>query len=677
MKLIEFKTAGTAEVNEWQTVKEVAELMRVSKMTILRRLNEFETKIEKGLGGERVMIKASSLPLFAKMKLMQPESKTTSLHTETLDELPEKAREVALAKFDLIRLWQEFRSTTKLPLQKADDVFIYKYKMKEYPVIYKTLNGKGSVKTLYRDLRTLQENDNDFRSLAPGYSYGKEGVVLSAKEAEVLLKYIKFTQKLKVSEIVRWSIQELKEDGFINLRTAATYRRWVEGWKNKNYDEWILHREGKKALNDKVSFYTKRDKTLTEVGDLIIIDGHDLNFEILSPYPPYKPKRMTLVLCFDYRSDMPLGWEIMPTENKYTIASAVRRALIFLAYSCGIKDKALKGRIVNIDNGRANKSKYLLGEGTKKKWFTGDLKTENVTGLFEKVFEGVAIAKPYHGQTKTIERFFGTFSELERLSVTYSGTSIENKPPRMMRNEKLHRSVYEKLMTGVSMTIEQAHYLIARWFDEYANREHIDGYFKGYKPKDIFKESLEKVKAQPDFESRLLLKEQLNYLMLEETITTLYRRGIRFMNHEYFAPELYSYEKGKGKVNFKIKFDRENPDSVLVFNDKGNFVCTATEKQTLHPLAKFYGTPEQIQEYQDQLNMQRQLTQSTNASFKDHFENELLPQISGSVEKIKQIEETKLEKQGKLLRKVSNSDLDFSIDESEAKSCKDEIDLKI
>lgn len=654
---------------KWLSVNEMAELTSLSKQAIHKiiKKGEFETRIVKGLGGERILIKVSSLPEFARLKYLRDNNLLPQLSTKTpddnFDELPQAAREIALAKFDLITAWKEFRATTRLPLHQVDKVFIHKYKNKEYPEIFKKLNGKGSVGTLYRDSKLLEENDADYRVLAPGYVYGKKGPVISAKEAEALLKYIKYPTKLKVAEIVRWGMKDLKDDGMLDLRSADTYRRWVEEWKSKNYDQWILFREGQKALNDKVMFYTKREKSLLEVGDMIIIDGHTINFEIISPYPPYKPKRMILILAFDYRSDMPLGWEIMPSENKFAIASAVRRALMFLAYSCGHTDSALKGSIVNIDNGRANKSKYLLGENNKKsKWFSGNLKEQGIIGLFEKVFEGVAIAKPYHGQTKTIERFFGVLSEAERLIYTYSGTSIADKPARMLRNEKDHKRIYEKLLANVALTIDQAHYLLAQWFDEYANRPHSDGYYKGHAPKEVFFESLDTIKKLPDFETRLLHKDHLNYLMLEETVTTLYRRGIRLNGKEYFHPALYSLEKGKGKVTFRVKYDRDNTDGVLIFDDKGKFLCEATDKKTLHPLAKFRGTPEQIQEYQNQVGMQRELKQRTTSSFKDHFENAVLPELPDSIQKLEEKEAKKLEKRGKLTKKVDNDDLDFKCD---------------
>ena len=74
------------------------------------------------------------------------------------------------------------------------------------------------------------------------------------------------------------------------------------------FDEWTLFREGKKAWNDKCAISLLRDWNLVGVGDVVIADGHTLNFETLNPATG-KPTRMTIVLFYDGASNCPLGWE--------------------------------------------------------------------------------------------------------------------------------------------------------------------------------------------------------------------------------------------------------------------------------------------------------------------------------------------------------------------------------
>lgn len=108
-------------------------------------------------------------------------------------------------------------------------------------------------------------------------------------------------------------------------------------------------REGEKALNDKVEPYIERDLSKIEVGDVLVADGHVLNFEVINPFTG-KPTRATLVGFLDWKSTALVGYEIMMTENTQCIASALRNAILNLGKI---------PKIVYQDNGRAFKAKYF------------------------------------------------------------------------------------------------------------------------------------------------------------------------------------------------------------------------------------------------------------------------------------------------------------------------------
>ena len=88
-------------------------------------------------------------------------------------------------------------------------------------------------------------------------------------------------------------------------------------------------REGEKALNDKVEPYIERDLSKIEVGDVLVADGHVLNFEVINPFTG-KPTRATLVGFLDWKSTALVGYEIMMSENTQCIASALRNAILNL-----------------------------------------------------------------------------------------------------------------------------------------------------------------------------------------------------------------------------------------------------------------------------------------------------------------------------------------------------------
>ena len=86
------------------------------------------------------------------------------------------------------------------------------------------------------------------------------------------------------------------------------------------------------------------------------------------------------------------------------------------------------------------------------------------TGVYEKLGIKPIYETPYNARAKVIERFFLDFQEsFENLIPSYIGTSIENKPAYLMRNEKLHKNIHEKF--GFTPTIEQALKMIEKWLD--------------------------------------------------------------------------------------------------------------------------------------------------------------------------------------------------------------------
>ena len=69
---------------------------------------------------------------------------------------------------------------------------------------------------------------------------------------------------------------------------------------------------------------------------------------------------------------------------------------------------------------------------------------EGFNGVYANLGIHSVFAKPYNGRSKPIERFFLEFQEFEKLMPSYIGTSIENQPAWMKRNEKLHLQIHQK-----------------------------------------------------------------------------------------------------------------------------------------------------------------------------------------------------------------------------------------
>ena len=115
----------------------------------------------------------------------------------------------------------------------------------------------------------------------------------------------------------------LNKKGIETPTCERNFRRYADNFKRTHYDEWVLAREGQKALRDKVLMYIERDVSQLEVGDVLVADGHRLAVQCLNPFTG-KPCRATLIGYLDWKSTMLVGYEIMLEEDTQAITSALR-----------------------------------------------------------------------------------------------------------------------------------------------------------------------------------------------------------------------------------------------------------------------------------------------------------------------------------------------------------------
>lgn len=509
----------------------------------------------------------------------------------------EKQIEVALAKADLLQLYMKHVTAAawgRRDLARAEFMDAYN-KGLAYPRLFKIL-GEVNWKTIEGWKR--QVKSQDVLDLADKRGYCKRGQrVLLDEHKKILLRCALNPNRPKVSEVIRVARAVMKTKAIHNGYSDATYRRWLEDWKSKNYHIWVFSRQGAKAWNDKCAPYIERDYNLINVGDVLVADGHILNFEILNPWTG-KPKRMTLILWYDMKSSFPLGWDIMPTENTQVIASALRRAILRLGKY---------PQVAYLDNGKAFGARFFNGV---------DFEQAGFSGLFERLGMKTIFAWPYHAQSKTVERFFKTFGELERWAPTYVGTSIEKKPPRLNRGERIHRKVYDKLMDGGCITMEQAHRAIATWFDMYVERPQR-GHLDGRKPIDVFAEE-----KGPGVDAA-----ELHYLMMSMEIRSVQRNGIRFLGKNYYHPELYGRNH-----SVVIRYDLQDSSSVLVFDKNGAFLCEAEQSDKIHPAAHALGSEDDQSKLKHQIELKKRLEKDASLYARDFLESEVIPEHQRQME---------------------------------------------
>ena len=526
-----------------------------------------------------------------------------------------------MAKADLLRLYtQTLEKVGHGRKVHARKEFMRAYNSGiAYPKIFE-LVGKVSWKTIEGWKRTLKNTGETFE-LCDRRGFCKRGQrLLTDQQKNILLKCALHPNKLLTSEAIRmaWSIMHTK--GIPNGHSESTYRRWLQDWVSVNYHIWTFSRKGAKAWNDNCAMYIERDYNLINVGDIVVADGHVLNFEILNPWTG-KPKRMTLIVWLDMKSSFPLGWEIMPTENTQAISAALRRAIIALGKY---------PQVAYLDNGKAFKSKFFNNVEFDETGFEG---------LYKRLGMKTIFAWPYHGQSKTVERFFGTFAELERWAPTYSGTSIENKPPRMMRGEKEHRRIYNKVVGDNVLTMEQGHRAIAAWFDQYAQRPQR-GHLEGRAPADVFLEE-----KGPGID-----KAELTYLMMTRTCRAIRQNGINLpicknrINQpgtNYYHPALY------GRRHMAIvKYDLQDPSCIYVFDQHNEFICKATPIEKDHPAAYILGNTEDQEKLVKHIELKKHQEKEAASVTMEILETEVLPANRRQMEEITEVQGSGFKVQG-------------------------------
>lgn len=566
-------------MKEAYSVKEIAEISGKAITSIWRQAEreDWPSRTRKGKGGGKEF-PAPTLPEEIRLKIVQVEEAckkglaTCSTPTPTLAtaNVTDRQKAKALAKVDLVAIYTEWMEKAGHGAKgAARKQFISAYKGGAWPRILEILGYKVSWQSIERWKVSLRKTSTAV-SLVDTRGVGNcKRTVMTEQHMELLLRMVLQPNAPTISSAIGHAIDAMTATG-LSVPSDNTMRRFLKQWQETNFGTWVYTREGKKAWNDKASFFIERDYSKINVGDILVADGHVLNFETINPETG-KAKRMELVMWYDMASNCPVGWEIMPTENTQSIASSFRRAVITLGkYPI----------IAYLDNGKAFRSKYFNGV---------DFKQTGIGGLFQELGIHTIFAWPYHGQSKTVERFFGTLHELEQWLPSYVGNNILAKPPRMNRGEATHRKAWEAA-GGRPLTIEETHLAVVRWIDKYINTPQR-GHLNGKCPAEVFMAG-----RGPGVDEN-----GLRHLMMAKHITKVTNAGIRLLGNRYYAPELHSRTH-----SVQIRYDIHDLDRILVYSEDGKrLICEAPRMGKVHPAADLLGSAKDQEELRRQLSLRK------------------------------------------------------------------------
>ncbi len=438
------------------------------------------------------------------------------------------------------------------------------------PEVYEN-EGKRSEAALRKWLKDYLKSGRDYMALMPKYQVGKgasitefeEKVMLAGllgKDADncrtvgsVIARLKQHCHLVKIGEVPDTIEINGKAYQVISPSSAATLRRWADQFKRHHRGEWILKRHGEKALKDTFLPSILRDDSDIKPGDVWISDGHTLNFMVIDP-DSGKPRRLNLIAFFDWASRMIVGATVDWTESTQAIADAFRNGVLYTGYT---------PKLVYVDNGKAYRSKYFGGISLARY-------EAQVTGIFARLGVELSFAIPYNARTKIIERYFETLNnQFEKWMPGYCGESIDKKPARMRRNEKLMQSYSVKDI----LTVEQAILALEGWNLKYYGLS----YHRGIKARPM--EVLESANIPP---SRHISEERLNHCMLVSDDRIMNKEGVQLHGILYWDANMLDYVGNKLTLRYSIR-DRRY---VKVYNKRGDYIATARARDHVHAMVK-------------------------------------------------------------------------------------------
>ncbi len=619
MKCKGFEQSIIQETEEYININKIAEIKGLTSNRSLRlaiQKGKYIAREVKVFGGTSYEILYSSLEPEVQAKLQDElikeatqSSCTALVPLDTKPKYPtfiaESAKLTALARVDVVKALQNIRAKYNTK-KEADSVFLDLYNSGMLlPKVYQFL-GSISIGTLHRWLWAYEDCE-DYRVLLPGYKYSKQNeynTILTQEMKNIFIKFLMHPNKFSVGKAIKLTRHILEKRGFEDIPCVLTFRRFAEHYKKNNYAQWILFREGEKAYHDKVEAYIERDVSVLNVGDVLIADGHVLNFQVINPFTG-KPTRATLVGFLDWKSTALVGYEIMMTENTQCIASALRNAILNL----GIIPK-----VVYQDNGKAFKSKYFQNVDFDEEGFNGVYANLGIRSVF---------AKPYNARAKVIERFFLEFQEeFEKMMTSYIGTSIEDKPAWLKRGEKLHRDMHKKLTKNYIPTVQEAIKFIDCWIEFHNSKPCPNNRSK------TIREMLNGVQKQ-DIDKNIL-----NDLMMKTEARTINKHGITFLGMHYRSDVILGL-RDKVYVRYSL-FDLSK---VQVYSMKGEFLCVAHRVQKVHPMANVLGTVKDMEEYKQQYQRQQRQFKKAKKEFLKYYPSEKADVLEIEPEPVLEIEE--------------------------------------
>jgi len=345
-----------------------------------------------------------------------------------------------------------------------------------------------------------------------------------------------------------------------NFPKAGAFMRRLENEVPENAR--YLARYGKDAYNRKYGSTVRRDYSKVLSGECWVADHTRLDVMVIDPVSG-KAARPELTVWRDFKSGYWLAYDlhIEPSSSTH----------IFKAFRTAARQWGVP-RYIYIDNGKDFTSKDF--SGGKHRQVVVAIEPERLS-MCAKLGITVLHAKPYHGQSKPIERDFRILEEKFCKDFSgYTGNTTVNKPESL-----------KKALAAMNLTpFDEFHALFVDFVDTFNRRIISSGYREGKSPLEIMTE--EHPQAATAGLVRRVTDDELALLCYRTSRPmTISRNWIRDgeCGVEYYADWILGFTG----VKVYLRRDYDDIRKALVYNHETNeFLGEVALVETVPALAK-------------------------------------------------------------------------------------------
>lgn len=495
----------------WLKVKEVAELLELTDSAIKKAVSknkyEYRHVKGKGRGGIQIEIALESLPLDVQNRYnhIQDEAAYKEIMQYT-----GKQREEANFKALIVERYQQS------PLSVDD--FIKDFNERNP-------DDRITRSQLFRWQQKYKSGDvTGLIDQRGGHNRGQTSIQPEAWDYFYALYMAQ--QKRSIQRCWEYTRRE-----YPNIPSVSTFERKIASVPKLAV---LYYREGEKAFQDAL-VSMERSREDIHSNDIWFSDHHLVDAAVVNSRG--RVFRPWLTVFFDARASKVISFVV---RDKSADATVIKQCLRTGMEKYGIPKE------LYFDNGKDYREKSF--------------NTDFPLSLTKQLGINQIYATPYHGQAKTVERFFGTMEDrFCKFLPTYLGRDAKERPENM-------RVTFDKLKDQCP-TMERFTELLGGYFEEYNHTPSNGIDMGGQCPDQVYYENLVVKNEVRD-------KSILRILCGTFDIRTVQKNGVQYQGRFYYHTDLLPLQGEKVIINY----DPDNMDELNIFDMDMRAVCRAAAK---------------------------------------------------------------------------------------------------